>query len=134
MSDKVKYLLVGLLSFGIGFAWYTKRNKIVSDVDFNKTIARQKGTNYFLVFNSVVVLSRQISKEQYDRFFIQYPSGKASSNVLDKFSMPTDKYVASNGKYYEYKWDGTKYCVPIEITKEEYIFLTGKNTLKVQSV
>lgn len=134
MSDRLKYLIVGILSLGIGFAWAYQKNKQHIDNNLNQTVAKQRGDKYFLVFNSIVVLSREISKDQYDKFLSQYPSGKAPSNVLNNFSTPTDKYVVDNGIYYEYKWDGNKYITPIEITKEEYLFLTGKNTLKVQTV
>lgn len=129
MSSRVKYALIALGSFLIGFLLYTRKNKTTFvDDDFNKTIAKQKDGRYFLVFNNIVVLSREIDKDQYDKFLQQYPTGKAQGNVLDQFSTPPAKYTAENNKYYEYKWTGTGYGQGIEITKEEYDFLTKRNT------
>lgn len=128
MPNKIKLLLVAIGSFIIGFLLYKEKNKNKpTDEDFNKTLAKQRGGKYFLIFNSIVVMSREVSKEQYDQFITQYPNGKAPSNVLNQFSTPTAKYTVENNKYYEYKWTGIDYGLGIEITKEEYDFLTKQN-------
>lgn len=130
MSNRAKYLLIAIGSFLLGFIYYTGKNKrSVVDGDLNKTIAKQKDGNYFLIFNNIVVLSRQITKEQYDLFLQQYPTGKAPNNVLDQFSTPPDKFTIDNGRFYESKWTPNGYGQKIEITKEEYQFLTTKNSV-----
>lgn len=125
-NKNINYLLVALGSFLVGFIYFTRKPKPV-DENFNKTIAKEKGGRYFLVFNNIVVLTREVSKEQYDQFLQQYPTGKANNNVLSQFSTPPTKYTQENGKYFEYTWTGSQYSQGIEITKEEYDFLTKKN-------
>jgi hypothetical protein len=128
MSNRVKYLLIAIGSFLVGFIYYAGKNrKQAVDGDFNKTLAKTKNGHYFLVFNNIVVLSREITKEQYEAFLKQYPTGQAPNNVLDDFSTPPDKFTIDNGKYYEAKWTPNGYGQRIEITKEEYEFLTTKN-------
>lgn len=130
MSDRIKYSLIAIGSFLIGIILYTSKNKNKTplvDEDFNKTLAKQKDGRFFLVFNNIVVLSREITSEQYDNFLKQYPTGKAQGNVINQFSTPTTKYTVENNKYYEYKWTDNGYSSPMEITKEEYDFLTKKN-------
>lgn len=129
MSTNIKYFITAIGAFLLGLLYYKGRQKAVLNTDFNKTIVKQKDGKYFLIFNSLIVLSREITKTQYDEFLKQYPSGKADSNVLDKFSPPPSKYTIENGKYFEYKWNGSSYGNAIEITKEEYGFLTKKDDI-----
>src|SRR6185503_4155164 len=126
MSTNIKYLITAIGAFLVGFLYYSNRKKQV-DTDFNKTLARQKDGRYFLIFNSIVVLSREITKEQYDTFLKQYPSGIAPSNVISDFSSVPARYTTSGGKYFESTWTGSEYNRPIEITEEEYLFLTKNN-------
>lgn len=137
MSNRIKYILIAFVSLIVGYAYYSRnQNKktLKQNSDLNKTSAVVKDGKYFLVFNSIVVLTKEITKDQYNSFLMSYPSGKANSNVIDKFSTPNEsKYITQNGKYYEYKWDGTKYINAIEITMEEFDFLT-KKIIPIQNV
>lgn len=131
MSNRIKYLLIAIGSFLVGFIYYTSKKKAVVDGSLNKTIAKEKDGHFFLIYNNIVVLSREITKEQYDLFFKQYPTGQAPNNVLDQFSTPPDKFTIENGLYFESKWSETGYGQKIEITKEEYEFLTDKNNAAI---
>lgn len=127
MSSNLKYLFTALAAFLVGFIYYSNRKKKPVDDSFNKTIARKSGEKYFLIFNSAVVLSREITKEQYDSFISQYPTGIAPSNVLSDFSTPPPRYTSENGRYFESTWDDTKYGQKIEITKAEYAYWSKEN-------
>ncbi len=122
MSNRIKYTIFAVGSFILGIIlYYTNQVSKPVDSDFNKTLAKHTGDKYFLVFNSIVVLTREVSPDQYNYFLKQYPSGKAPNNVLDQFSTPADtKFTYENGKFYEYVYKDGQYQNPIEITKEEY--------------
>lgn len=127
MSTNIKYLITAIGAFLLGLLWYSNQKKKSIDGDFNKTVAKISNGKYFLIFNSVVVLSREITKEQYESFLKQYPTGIADSNVMNEFSSHPSKYTIEGGKYYEYTWDGNKYGQGIEITKAEYSYLSKNN-------
>lgn len=137
LSEKTKLILVAIASFLLGVLFFWTKNKISKgdtkkvepevDVDKDKTIAHEENGKYFLVFNSVVVLTRSVSKEQYDSFISQYPLGKAEGNVIDKFSDVPNKYTTENGKYFESIWNGAEFGKKLEITKEEFDFYTKSN-------
>lgn len=131
MQEKYKYILVAIGSFLLGclFFWTYSRSKNVKvdapvDTDKDKTIANEKDGNYFLVFNSVEGLTREVTKDQYDLFLSQFPSGVADGNVIDLFSTMPNKYTEDGGKYYESVWNGDKYGKPLEISKDEYDYET----------
>lgn len=127
LNRNISYILVGIGSFILGALYFKQKNKKEVDENKNQTLAIIKDGKYYLIFNSIVVLSREISKEQYDNFLKAYPTGKAPNNVLNNFSTPPPTYTVSNGKYYESTWSNGSYGIPIEITKEEYDFFTNKN-------
>ena len=125
MNDKIKYIIIAVVSFFVGMFIYSSRKKKV-DPTFNRTVAINQDGKYYLVFNSAVVLSTEITKEQYESFKAQYPLG-AEDNLVSQYALPKDKYTYENGRYYEYKHTCVGYSEPMEITKEEYNFLKNKS-------
>ena len=141
MQEKYKYILVAIGSFFLGwlFFWTYNRSKNLKvdapvDTDKDKTIANEKDGKYYLVFNSVEGLTRNISKEQYDLFFVQFPSGVADGNVIDLFSTMPNKYTEVDGKYFESVWDGKQYGGKVEMSKEEYEYHTDGNVVDQENV
>lgn len=130
-TNTIKYVLVAIGSFLLGWLFFkSKKRPIVSDENFNKTISKQNDGKYYLVFNSVVILSKQVSKDQFDNFNKQYPTG-APKNVLPDFNPNINKYTIEDGQYYEYVWDGKEYGQKMPITKDEYEFRTKGAVLTV---
>lgn len=123
-------ILAGIAAFFAGALYFKSRQERCSlPENFNRTLAVKKEDKYFLVFNSVVIISREVTKEQYDAFIAAHPSGSATGNVIDKFSSPPARYTYRDGSYFESTWEGDKYGRPIEITKEEYDFFKNKNSI-----
>jgi len=123
-TNTIKYVLVAIGSFLLGWLFFRNKKQVNTDKNFNKTISQNSDGKYFLIFNSVVVLSKQVSKDQYDLFNQQYPQG-ATSNVLSDFNPNINKYTIEDGKYYEYVWDGNTYGQRTLITKQEYDYETS---------
>lgn len=129
MNNNLKYFLVAVGSFLFGWLYYNSKKDINKESDLNKTFVAKKGSQYFIVFYSVVILSREITKEQYDSFMTANPKGKAEGNVIDNFSTPPPRYTIEGDEYFEYVWDGKNYGKRVAITKDEYNFLKNKGKL-----
>lgn len=127
LNRSSNFLIAAIVSFIVGALLYLSRNNKPVNEDFNKTLAKEKDGRFFLLFNGAVVLSREVTKEQYDTFLMQYPLGVAPNNVLNAFSSPPNKYTYENGKYYEYTWNGILYNNRVEITKDEYDYFKRNN-------
>lgn len=133
MTNSVKIFLVAVLSFLFGWMLF-KSNSPRSDgsaTGLNKTKVVKDGEDYFIVFCGVVILSRRITKEQYDTFIAQYPNAQADGNAIDKFSTPPPKYTREGDIYYEYVWAGNEYGKKVEITKEEFLFRSKNNQSQI---
>jgi len=129
MSNRIKYTIFAIVSFLLGiYLYYTNQASKPVDKDFNKTLAKKIGDKYFLVFNSIVVLTREVDQDQYEAFLKQYPTGTAPNNVLNDFSTPQTKYIQEGNTYYEIPYINGEYKGKSEITKEEYEYFTTKNS------
>lgn len=129
MNKNAGYILTALLSGIAGWFFYSAKNsnkKSSIDPLAGKTTVEVKDGKYFLIFNGPLKLSKEITEEEYNAFAVQYPLGVAPFNILSRFSSNAPKYTRKGGKYYEYIWNGADYDRGIEITAEEYGFLTNK--------
>lgn len=133
MNRNLGFILTALLSGIAGWFFYSATHKKISErenpeIDPLKgaTTVKVKDGKYFLIYKGVLELSKEITLEEYNSFMAQYPSGSTPFNILNSFSSSAPKYTIKGGKYFEYIWDGVSYGSAIEITKEEYGFLTNK--------
>lgn len=134
MNKNLGYILTAILSGIAGWFFYSATHMPSSSAkvnpkikeNFGKTTVEIKDGKYFLIYNGVIDFSKEITLEEYNAFMTQYPTGVAPINILSRFSSNAPKYTKKGGKYYEYIWDGEAYGSGIEITAEEYAFLTNK--------
>lgn len=128
MNKNLGYILTALFSGIAGWFLFSATHKKPLTVKENSgtTTVKVKDGKYFLIYNGALDLSKEITLEEYNAFMAQYPEGFAPFNILNSFSSNAPKYTKKGGKYYEYIWDGECYGSGIEITPEEYAFLTNK--------
>lgn len=134
MNKSLGYILTAIVSGIAGwfFCSVAHRKKLANKESSSTnplrgtTTAKTEDGKYFLVYNGALDLSKEITQEEHTAFMSQYPLGIAPLNALNAFSSNAPKYTKKAGKYYEYIWDGKAYGGAIEITQEEYNFLTNK--------